>query len=124
MIEGKRDEKGKFIKGKSGNPTGRPVAAKLTEKDKEELVNIIKENVKDQNLLTEMLKFLLERAEFISDVHKYLKEYAPFLAPKLSSIKQEIEEERTIIIKIEGVEDLEMLDVTPGEQREKPGENK
>jgi hypothetical protein len=108
-----RDKEGKFVKGVSGNKSGRPKSAKLTQKDRDELVKIVKDNVKDENLLSEMLSFMLQRAEFITDVHKYLKEYAPFLAPKLSSIKQEIEQETTITIQIEGFEDINMIDKTP-----------
>jgi hypothetical protein len=63
-----------------------------------------------------MLKFMLERAENIADVHKYLKEYAPFLTPKLSSVKQEIHEDKVITFKIEGIGDVEMMDVTPKEK--------
>ena len=109
----KRNNKGQFAKGVSGNKSGRPASAKLTQKDRDNLVKIIKDNVKDKNLLSEMLAFMVERAEFVSDVHKYLKEYAPFLTPKLSSIKQEIEQETTIKIQIEGVEDIKIIDKTP-----------
>ena len=111
----KRDNKGQFVKGKSGNVSGRPKSAKLTQADRDEVVKIIKDNVKDKSLLSEMLSFMVERAELVSDVHKYLKEYAPFLSPKLSSIKQEIEQETTIRVVIEGIEDIEMLDITPKE---------
>lgn len=108
-----RDSKGRIKKGHSLNPTGRPKSAKLTQKDKDELVKIVKDNIKDKNLLSEMLQFMLQRAENIVDVHKYLKEYAPFLTPKLSSIKQDIQEEKTIKIQIEGFSDMEMIDKTP-----------
>ena len=108
------NSKGQFVKGSSGNPSGRPASSKLTQADKDVLVKIIRDNVPDKNLLSEMLEFMLKRAENIADVHKYLKEYAPFLTPKLSSIKQDIVEEKTIIIKIEGVEEMAMVDRTPG----------
>lgn len=108
-----RDSKGRIKKGQSLNKSGRPKSAKLTQKDRNELVKIVEDNIQDKNLLSEMLSFMLERAELISDVHKYLKEYAPFLAPKLASIKQEIQEEKTVTIKIEGFQDMEMIDKTP-----------
>jgi hypothetical protein len=120
-----RDSKGRIKKGQSLNPSGRPKSAKLTQKDKDELVKIVKANVKDKNLLSDMLEFLLKRANDINEVHKYLKEYAPFLTPKLSSIKQEIMEDKVITFKIEGLEEeLEMVDVTPNKKLDKKDDNK
>jgi len=76
----KRDNKGHFKKGVSGNPTGRPKTHKLTQKDRNELMKVLK--TKD---ISQVLEFLCERASSTDDVFRYIKEFAPYLAPKLQS---------------------------------------
>ena len=109
----KRDNKGRILPGQALNKSGRPKSAKLTQKDRNEFAKAIQDGVKDESAIKSMLIKFIERAELVSDVHKYFKEYAPFLAPKLSSVKQEIEQETIIKIQIEGFADLEMIDKSP-----------
>ncbi len=97
-----RNDSGKFVKGVSGNPSGRSKSTKLTAADRKKLVKIIEDNITDAGFLKEMLSFLTEKAESVADVFKYVKEFAPYLLPKLSSIKSEVSEVKEIKIRIEG----------------------
>ena len=95
-----RDKKGQFVKGKSGNPSGRPKSSNLTQKDRD--------GFKDDPMTA--LLYLMNTARTKEEVYKYAKELMPYCKPKLSSIKSEIEQETTITIKIEGFGDLSLED--------------
>ena len=105
---------GKFVKGVSGNPSGRSKSTKLTALDRKKLVKIIEANITDAGFLKEMLSFLTEKAESVADVFKYVKEFAPYLLPKLSSIKSEVSEVKEIKIRIEGfdINPMKVLEAT------------
>lgn len=84
-----RDDKGKFIKGSGGgNPLGRPKSFKITEADRAEIG-------KDPY---NALEWLLTHAESRDELFRYAKELLPFVRPKLSSIKQDINEVKEIRI--------------------------
>ncbi len=102
MANNKDPKTGHFLPGKSGNPSGRPKAEKLTGKDKKELKKIISKCIKEKDL-TEAVLWLVERSEQVFEVFKYLKEFAPYIMPKLSSMKTETKEIREIKITLLGV---------------------
>lgn len=109
MTEDKiRDNTGKFKKGVSGNASGRPKSDKLTQKDKDELAEVLRNNIKDSEILKKVLTLLVERAELVSDIHKYFKEYAPYLMPKLSQIDSKVQEIKTITITVKGFDTVSL----------------
>jgi hypothetical protein len=103
----KKDVKGQWVKGQSGNPTGRPKTHKLTGKDKEELGKVI-----EGRDVQAILAFLCERADTVTDAFKYVKEFAPYLAPKLQTINSVNKTDNTITIEwksevLKKVDDIE-----------------
>lgn len=101
-----RDAKGRLKKGYSGNPSGRPKTAKLTQKDKNELRKVIAERD-----ISKVLEFLCERAETIQDAFKYVKEFAPYLAPKLQTINSINKKDTTIEITWKSEIEKKLIDV-------------
>ena len=97
MVE-KRTAKGQFVKGQSGNKSGRPKSSNLTAADRGEF--------KDDPMRA--LYYLMNTARTKEEVYKYAKELMPYVKPKLSSIKSEIEQETTVTIKIEGFEPIKL----------------
>jgi len=83
-----RDDKGKFIKGAKPNPTGRPKSFRISDADRVEIGE-------DPH---QALVWLLKKAESRDELFRYAKELLPFARPKLSSVKQEINEVREIRI--------------------------
>lgn len=99
---GERDSSGRFIKGKSANPSGRPKSSKLTTADRKELAALVKETVKDDGLVKEALTFLLKKAELKEEVFKYFKEFLPYVQPKLASMAVKSEAVKKIVFQVEG----------------------
>ena len=93
---------GQFVKGQpSANPAGRP--------KKKPLPDIETAQFKDNPM--EALIYLLNNATSEQDVFKYAKELMPYCKPKLSSIESQVKQDKTVTIKIEGFQPLEIENV-------------
>lgn len=87
-----RSEDGKFVKGQSGNPNGRPKKEKSTDLPKDWKEKVDGKAVK-------ALKLLLETAKDRYEAKQLAKELAPYQNPKLSNIEATTTENRNIEIK-------------------------
>jgi hypothetical protein len=100
-----RDDKGKFIKGSGGgNPSGRPKSFKIDAAARAEFG--------DDPFAA--VKWLMRNSETKDELFRYIKELLPYYKPKLSSIKQEVNEVREIRLSWGGVNQVPFgsLDVT------------
>lgn len=81
-----RDGSGKFIKGNTANTSGRPKSFKITDADRAEFGD-------DPH---KALVFLMRKAESRDELFRYIKELMPYTKPRLSSVKQEVNEVKEI----------------------------
>lgn len=95
----------KFIKGQSGNPSGRPKSIKLTTAQRE----LFKDDPK------KALIWLMNTAEDRRELLAVARLVIDYCAPKLSAIKQEVIEDRTLTLRWIGMDkpvlDLEYSEV-------------
>lgn len=95
-----RDKGGKFVKGKSGNPSGRPKGVKLTAAQRE----MFKDDPK------KALLWLMNTAEDRRELLSVAKLVIDYVSPKLSAIKQEVKKDTKMVIEWKGVPNKPVID--------------
>lgn len=103
MTERLKNEKGQFIKGVSGNPSGVSKKSKLSKVDKDEIIKMI-EDRSQPSLASDFLIASIRKCETIEQAHKYMKEYLNYLTPKKASAKEAEIKDNSYNIIINGFE--------------------
>lgn len=89
-----KDDRGRFIKGVSGNPKGRPLSPALTEKEREQF----------QNSAEKALYFLLNTAKTRTEALKIAETLMEYEKPKKKSVQSDNTTVTKIQIEIVGIE--------------------
>lgn len=98
----KRTSTGQFGKGMSGNLGGRPKSAKLTQKDKDALVEDAEIKLDDKSVLKKSILLMLKKAELVGDIIKIWDKFGMYFESKKQSIKTEGEIIQVIEITVKG----------------------
>lgn len=108
----KRDTGGKFVKGQSGNPAGRPKKTQLSGNDAKEYVRLVKEGD-----LTGLMEFFASKVTDVGDLIRITEKFWNYKEAKKQSISSVTKEDKTLQItfKMEGLDQAqkEIVDVTP-----------
>ena len=91
-----RVEGGKFKKGgRSPNPKGRPKKSTIL---KEDFKSVLAAMDTPDEKIEYLVDYLITNAKDEETMFKYVKEFLPYVKPKLSNIKNEVKEDKTITI--------------------------
>jgi hypothetical protein len=100
-----RNAKGHFVKGQSGNKSGRPKKVKLTDESREEWKDDPKK----------ALVWLMNNSESKEELFKHAKAVIDYVSPKLSAVKQQVQQES--LIQIQWMDNcIDTIDMSAAEQ--------